>query len=89
MRQLYCEPADINSSSNLNRFLRVTLPQRIDDFDQVGIFGARVILTHESTNVQEVHTYIPSLSSLYLSWNDGYTEYHEKEPIYNRIPINM
>jgi len=64
----YVPPEDINCFSNLNRFLRVTLPSSLNDFETASIFGAKILLTHESTNLQEVHMYTPSLSSLYLSW---------------------
>jgi len=50
-RVMYNPPDDINAFSNLDRFLRATIPKSLADFDIVGIFGARVLLTHESTNV--------------------------------------
>lgn len=85
----YSAPSDINSFSNLDRFLRVATPKSLQDFDQVSIFGLRVQLTHESSNLQEIHTYLPSLSSIYLSWKDGFFEYHEEELMYNRLPISV
>ena len=54
----------------------------------IGTVGLRVMLTHEQSNKEECHIYVPSLSSLYMCWDHGFTEYHEKEPLYNRLPIN-
>jgi hypothetical protein len=69
-----------NEYSNLDRL--ITKTQELTTMDELQsnsamLHGLRVTLTHESTNQHETHIYVPSLSSLYLSWDSGFVEYHE------------
>lgn len=84
----YRPPDDTNAYSNLDKFLKIATPKSLDDFKEASIYGIRVSLTHESTNRQEMQIYLPTLSSLYLSWHNGFVDYHETEPVFNRMPIH-
>jgi hypothetical protein len=85
----YQPPDDPNEFSNLDRFLLKTKIGDLWQADDISVFGVRVQLTDESTNKVETCVYVPTLSSLYLCWEDGFVEYHEPDPVFNRLPFHF
>lgn len=83
----YNVPLDPNQMTNLDLLIQ-KFQTPMDQFERLSVFGTKVALTCESTQKQEVHFYVPSLSSLYLSLDDTFLDYHETEPVYNRMPIH-
>ena len=79
---VYCPPEDSNYFSNLDRLLEAVTPRvspkqleftSVKDFfkafRQSSVFGLRVELLNEQTLETELCTFIPTLSSLVLSYN--------------------
>lgn len=87
---IYTKPTDPNEYANLDRFIESALIKSFNPefLQQISVFGIRVQLTHESTNQQETQIYVPSLSSLYVSRDDQFVDYHEQQPLFNRLPLN-
>ena len=89
LRVKYSPPDDPNEFSNLDRFLLKTRIADLWQADEIAVFGVRVQLTDESTNKVDTYVYVPTLSSLYLCWEDGFVEYHEQDPVFNRLPMHF
>jgi hypothetical protein len=62
-----------------NELSRTTIPKFFDSMREVSLLGLNIELLNEQTLASEVFTFIPYLSSLYLSYNEDIPITQKKE----------